>query len=248
MHIVLLPGLDGTGDCFEPFLRVVEDSNVIEKTTVIRYRHDCVQSYAELEIEVRAQLPESEAFALLGESFSGPIALSIAATPPSNLKGVILVATFAKNPRPWLRNLRFALPLISIKLAPDILINFALLGRDQTPALCRLLHKAIEQLDVSVFQGRLQQILAVDYQSRASQIALPCIYLRALDDKLVLKSASDSLIGVLKNVKAIDVPAPHFLLQVAPEVAAQHIQKFIAALTSPAPITSLHQTAQRDVS
>lgn len=231
VHIVLLPGLDGTGNCFAPFLQALAITKVFETATVIRYQHDRVQTYAELETEVRLQLPSSEEFVLLGESFSGPIALSIATTPPSNLKGVVLVATFAQNPQPLLRYLRFALRFISIKLTPDALINFALLGRDRTPTLRRLLKEAIEQLEVRVLQTRLREVLDVDYLARAGQVTLPCLYLRANRDSLVLKQASDTLIRVLKEVQTIDIDAPHFLLQVAPEVAASHVKSFITHLT-----------------
>ena len=231
MHIVLLPGLDGTGICFDPFLQALEKTKTFKEVNVIRYRHDCVQTYAELELEVRSQLPQSEEFVLLGESFSGPVALSIAAAPPRNLRGVILVASFASNPRPWLSWLRFALPFISIKLTPDVLINFALLGKSDTPALRSLLNNAIKVLSVKVFQTRLREVMDVDYLARAGQIALPCLYLRANRDRLVPKQASDTLIAGLREVRSFDIDAPHFLLQVAPDVAASHIQSFVSRLT-----------------
>ena len=59
--------------------------------------------YDELEVLVRAALPTGQRYFLLGESFSGPLAIRIAANPPAGLAGVILCGTFAKNPLPWLR-------------------------------------------------------------------------------------------------------------------------------------------------
>jgi hypothetical protein len=51
---------------------------------------------------VRAALPTRGRFVLLAESFSGPLAIRIAADPPSALVGLILCVTFARNPYPSL--------------------------------------------------------------------------------------------------------------------------------------------------
>src|SRR6185369_7026468 len=50
---------------------------------------------------VMAALPADEQFVLLGESFSGPLALMAAARHPKGLRGVILCATFATWPLPF---------------------------------------------------------------------------------------------------------------------------------------------------
>ena len=55
---------------------------------------------------------------LLAESFSGPIAIRVAADPPPGLAGVILCGTFAKNPFPWLRPVRALAVRVPFKSLP----------------------------------------------------------------------------------------------------------------------------------
>jgi pimeloyl-[acyl-carrier protein] methyl ester esterase len=96
--LVLLPGLDGTGKLFAEFLRVL-DLNI--STLVVAYSKDIPMNYDQLETLVTAALPTDRPFVLLGESFSGPLAIRIAARRPASLVGLVLCVTFASNPYPW---------------------------------------------------------------------------------------------------------------------------------------------------
>ncbi|WP_222432862.1 alpha/beta fold hydrolase [Caenimonas sedimenti] len=107
MTLVLLPGMDGTGELFAPFIAAYGGA-----TQVVRYPPTAVLNYAGLEEVARSALPRGEPFVLLGESFSGPIAISLAASRPPNLLGVILCCTFARNPRPFLGPFRSLLPML----------------------------------------------------------------------------------------------------------------------------------------
>ena len=91
---MLLPGLDGTGKLFANFLAVLPPT--IE-ARVIDYPTDEPLTYEQLELRVRAALPSDRPFVLLGESFGGPIAIRIAASPPPGLAGLILCGTFASR-------------------------------------------------------------------------------------------------------------------------------------------------------
>ena len=95
-RLVLLPGLDGTGELFAAFIDALGGF----ATQIVSYPPDRAMTYAEYESFVRAKLPADEDFVLLAESFSGPIGISIAAAAPPRLKGLILCGTFASNPLP----------------------------------------------------------------------------------------------------------------------------------------------------
>jgi pimeloyl-ACP methyl ester carboxylesterase len=97
--LVLLPGLDGTGQLFAEFVKVLGPHI---DTLVVPYPKDRALGYDELETLVLAALPTAGPFVVLGESFSGPLAIRIAARAPPGLAAVILSASFAKNPYPWL--------------------------------------------------------------------------------------------------------------------------------------------------
>src|SRR5512143_111507 len=97
--LVLLPGLDGTGRLFGDFIAALgQDIDVI----VASYPADTPLDYAELEPLVRAMLPTDRDYVLLGESFSGPLAISLAASAPPGLRGLVLCCSVARSPLPAL--------------------------------------------------------------------------------------------------------------------------------------------------
>jgi pimeloyl-[acyl-carrier protein] methyl ester esterase len=62
----------------------------------VAYPVDRPLGYVELEGLVRAALPTGRPYVMLGESFSGPIAIRVAADAPAGMVGVVLCVTFAK--------------------------------------------------------------------------------------------------------------------------------------------------------
>ena len=94
--------MDGTGYLFEPFIAALGSEFQIVR---VAYPNADALGYSELEAIARAALPAGP-YVLLGESFSGPIAISLAASAPDQLKGLVLCCTFARNPRPFFSGLR----------------------------------------------------------------------------------------------------------------------------------------------
>ncbi|HPG62497.1 MAG TPA: alpha/beta hydrolase, partial [Casimicrobium sp.] len=80
MKLILLPGMDGTGRLFERLL-AVQPSEI--SPLVISYESAPAQDYDSLCTFVSELLPSllqaREPFVLLGESFSGPIAVRVGA-------------------------------------------------------------------------------------------------------------------------------------------------------------------------
>ena len=221
-----MPGMDGTGELFAPLLCVLGDS--IE-SAVLRYPTDEPLDYADLLPRVRAALPKSGSFVLLGESFSGPLAIMAAAEAPAGLCGVILCASFATNPIPWFP--RFARPLVRPLLfrgKPRFPQIKALLGRYETPELRALLLKANAAVSPTVMAARARAIFAVDVMAQFRSCPYPLLYLRGQRDRVVRKSVVKRLLLEKPLLQVITLPAPHLVLQVAPEEAAQAIHAFVA--------------------
>ena len=66
-RLVLLPGMDGTGELFAPFIAALGSQFPV---TIVRYPETQALDYAGLEAVARALLPVGSPFVLLGESFS----------------------------------------------------------------------------------------------------------------------------------------------------------------------------------
>jgi pimeloyl-[acyl-carrier protein] methyl ester esterase len=82
--LVLLPGMEGTGSLFGPFIAALEDEFNVK---VVSYPTTESLGYMELESIARAALPSEGPFTIHGDSISDPIAVSLAASSPSRLTG-----------------------------------------------------------------------------------------------------------------------------------------------------------------
>lgn len=223
MQLLLMPGMDGTGELFAPLLGALSTS---VSARVISYpRHEPL-GYAALLPIVRAALP-MEPFVLVGESFSGPLALMVAAERPVGLRGVVLCASFVKNPVWWAPSvLRHAVRGAAFRVFPAFAQTRALLGRHGTPALCELLAKANAGVSPAVLAMRARSILTIDVVEELRACPVPILYIRGADDGVVTIRSLRRIQAVVPAVEVVTVPAPHLVLQCQPEASAAAILAF----------------------
>lgn len=222
--LVVLPGLDGTATMHTEFVEAVRPS--FERVSVIAYPTNKILGYEELEVLVRASLPKDSPFVLLGESFSGPIALSIAADPPCNLVGLVLSTTFARSPVPLLSAFASFVRFAPVRSIPMFLLSWLLLGRWTTPQLQTALRGALESVDPNVLRARAVAALRVDVSSSLGKISVPVLYLRATRDRLLSRRALTRMASGVSHTLVIDIPGPHLLLQASPEACAEAVNSF----------------------
>ena len=224
LTLVLLPGMDGTGDLFENLL--TELSPEI-KTVVVRYPTACILNYEELTALADIQTPKNIPYVLLGESFSGPIAIALAASANEQLKGVILSCAFATNPRPLLSNWSFLVPAITITDKLLSVISKLLMSNGNDCKVYEQLKATLPKVSPETMRARLDAVIAVDYLAKLSKINVPILYLKGKQDHLVPSSASKAIVKYAKNVSLVELDAPHLLLQIAAKKAAIEISGFI---------------------
>ncbi len=224
--LVLLPGMDGTGRLFDGFRAALRGEATPQ---VVAYSRDASLGYDALTEYVLARLPRSGPFYLLGESFSGPIAVRVAAECRQRVRGLILACSFLRAPRPWLAALAARSPL-----PPTRLLAALLLGRGGTPALRTQLKEVLEEVGVEVLRARLAEVARVDVVSQAETLRLPLLYLQAERDGLVPAAAARLVAAAAPRTRVVRLPGPHFLLQTHPLPAAAAVERFLAEVDSEA--------------
>ncbi|MBK5413220.1 alpha/beta fold hydrolase [Pseudomonas sp. TH31] len=224
--LVLLPGMDGTGELFQAFVAALENAC---DTVVVTYPCDIPLNHGELQAIARQALPTDRPFVLLGESFSGPIALSLTALNLPLQVGLVLCCTFASNPRPLFRRLGFLRNMLPVGLVPARWLSPLLLGRFSSAALRTALSRAINKVKPSVMRERLRSVLDIDVSAQLARINVPTVYLRATQDRVVPKAACMRISELKPQVQVIEVDAPHCLLQAAPDTSAHLVIEFLRA-------------------
>jgi pimeloyl-ACP methyl ester carboxylesterase len=234
--LVLLPGLDGTGKLFTHFLEALNEAIDDLDARVIAYPLGLPLGYEELEARVRSALPKDRPFVLLGESFSGPIAIRIAANPPLNLTGVIFCGTFAKNPFPllgWASSLAFLVPMKSL---PRWVRAPLMWGSTRDVRIPPRAERAIAGVDRAVIRRRIASLLTVDATDSLKRIAVPALVIYAKRDRVISYAATRRLFEHVPSAEVVAVDGPHLLLQAAPlecaAVAAEFLRRRVRTAKS----------------
>lgn len=226
--LVLLPGMDGTGTLFRPLLRALDRSL---SATVVSYPADEPLAYPALIALARRQLPQDRPYVIVGESYSGPIAVSLAAEHPKGLIGLVVCASFVSNPLPWLRPLSSLTSVLPIRLAQRLLAPRLLLGSSATPELLRLFREAMAPVTASVLRARIHDVMTTDVSGSLGKVGVPMMYVQAMEDRLVPRAASKRFLSAAPDAAVAQIAAPHAVLQCAPQDAARLILDFVSGLS-----------------
>ena len=225
--LILLPGLDGTGILFSQFVEAI-GSNVA--TRIVTYPADQPLGYAELESLVREALPRDRPYVVLGESFSGPIAIRLGADPPAGLVGVILCVTFAKNPYPllaWAGPWAAGLPVMALPtwMRAPFIWGTSPTARDRQES--QLARAAVGE---TVLRHRVAAVLAVDETNSLARVRLPVLVLQGSDDLVVPRAAAEHIVRTLPAAERVEIRGPHMLLQIRVAECAAAVMQFMQGL------------------
>jgi len=207
VNVVLLPGLDGTGRLFDRFEQAAPNVKSVRRVAL---PPDRVLTYDELAQWVLPALP-SEPFVLIGESFSGPLALRL--TRSVQPVAVVLCASFVRASA--LARLA-AVPLsFCLRIAPPKSAVSALMAGGDAE-LANDLVRAIASVDKAVLSARARMVLEAD--ARADLAAFPgrVLYLQATRDLLVGNGQADLVRQTSQDSRVAEVDGPHLLLQARP--------------------------------
>jgi pimeloyl-[acyl-carrier protein] methyl ester esterase len=219
-RLFILPGLDGSGFGLEAFCDAL---NTEFNVTVLRLP-DTESDYQRLSDWAIAEIGKTPSFYLLGESFSGPLAIKVAARLGERLCGLILCATFAHAPvhaGAWLRRV---LPLMPPIMPPHRVLSAVLFGDDSTDKWRSEFAATMRALDVRVAKARVSQALAVDVRKELLQAQARVLVLQSSRDRLLRANAFADLTATQRNVTIENIDGAHFLLQTRADECARAVR------------------------
>lgn len=227
--VVLLPGLDGTGELFSDLVALLQEHL---ETHVIRYPVSEDLSYSDLLALVEAQLPRGGPFVVVAESFSVPVVILWAAKNPPNLKGLIFCAGFAASPvRGLKRSLLRAFAPILFKIAPPgFMLRLLLVGCGAPRFLVSSLQSAISSVQPRVMASRFKAVLNCDVRNQLQKIDVPILYLRAQHDRVIPSSCGQEIAKMNSHCKIVKIRGPHLICQRNPTASADAIIQFMKDL------------------
>jgi pimeloyl-ACP methyl ester carboxylesterase len=232
MSLLLLPGLDGTAILFGPLREALPPAFRVE---TVEYPPDAVDYDALLPI-VRAACGRLDDCVVLGWSFSGPLAILLAAAPPPYLRGVVLAATFASSPWPLGRWLA---PLVRSPIAALAPLGSRALGTASGELGARLRRDqraAWARLRPATLAGRVRSVLRVDVRQELAACRLPVLAFASERDLVVPGWNARRLQRLLPAIETAPLPGGHLALHTAAPLAAARLAAFAArAVTGAAP-------------
>lgn len=208
--LVLLPGLDGTGKLFKPFLNALP---LDIRTQVIVYPPDQLLSLHQYAEFVKNQLPPGHII-LLAESFSGPVLLTLLSILEKPVATAIFCASFAEPPRPLLLQLAalvaYTGPLL--RAMPDFLLRRFCLGTAVNTEQLELARETLSMVPPRILAHRLE-LLAERHCFLKTQFKTPCYFLQATNDRLIPHKAVNWFRNHFESLHLEKLAGPHFLLQ-----------------------------------
>lgn len=230
MITLLLPGFDGTGAQFAPLLRELPPEL---GSVVVSYPPDQPLGYNELTDLAAKSIPATGPWAMVAESFSGPVAVKLAARFPDRLAGLVLVASFVECPVRGVSRLNFLVkPVIAMRRnAPLFLLRYFIAGDDASTPFVAASRGWVAPVSGAVLVHRLRAVLAVNERAALRASKVPLLLLSGMKDRLVNRNAITRLHALRPDARLVTLDAPHMILQRKPAEAAAAIVEFLVPNT-----------------
>lgn len=213
LNLVLLPGMDGTGALFTPFIEILPPE---VNTQTIPLIQKVGVSYQEQAKYVASEI-ENDSI-VIAESYSGMVALELCRQFPEKVKQIVFVASFISRPSS-LSRFGGHIPSAFLKLAkkPNWFLLRVLFGGKANDILTGRFIQAMSSVPLDLLKFRLKQVASL--KNPTSKLSIPCTYLLARQDVLVSKNVLHVFENTFSKVVVHKLEGTHFLLQTNPEGA-----------------------------
>ena len=230
--LVLLPGLDGTDVFLRPLVAAL--SPVIQPV-VVTYPVSGAEEYGDALGVVRRATVGLSGFYVLGLSYSGPLAVMLAAEEPERVKGVVLVATFVRLPRPMLRFFRFACTGTTLwmwRIARRIPIW---LVRSRRDPLRLAKAETLRTVPARCFAGRTRAVIDVDVSATLRRCRQPILCISFERDMVVPRKNVEAILREAPSTTHATVAGGHFTGCANSGALAAEVDAFVARAEAPRP-------------
>lgn len=165
---------------------------------------------------------------IVAESFSGPLAIRLAARHPEQVRALVLVATFVRCPSTTAGWLHALLGRQAFRLRPpDIALRLGLQGMDAAADEVAELRTALQTVEPGVLAARPGEIVRVDVRQDFARNRTPCLHLAGRHDRLVRAGAVAEMKRLRPDMGTHQLDAPLLVLQRGPAEAARLISDFL---------------------
>jgi pimeloyl-ACP methyl ester carboxylesterase len=222
--LLILPGLDGTDVFFRPFLALLPDSI---RPMVVSFPDRGATGYNDLLGIVRHAIAEIPRLYVLGSSFSGPLAIMLAAAEPQKVRGIILSATFLRSPRRIRGWFRFAAagPVIWVLRAARRIPVWAL--KDRNDPFRQAKAETWSRVSAHALAARLRAVIEVDVRDKFRDCRQPVTCIAFDDDRVVPRSSTEDILINRPSAKLVTLPGDHFAFYADPARFAEAVVKFV---------------------
>jgi pimeloyl-[acyl-carrier protein] methyl ester esterase len=221
--LILLPGLHGTAELFDPFLKFLPPC-IPNRTISYSTRHFSAPKL--LLARLASELQNERDMILLAESFSGPLALEYANKYPDRVRAVVLCCSFVRPPVP--RGLCYlaGIPLLLQCPIPSFAIRVFLAGSRAPKSLVKETRREIRANNPLVLWHRIVQAAWINAVAALKACPVPILCLAGSRDRLIGERAVRRIRRARPDVPIRMIDAPHLLLQTAPRAAWKAICAF----------------------
>jgi pimeloyl-ACP methyl ester carboxylesterase len=211
-HLILVPGIDGTGKLFYRQIPSLERDFAVTTTRLRDDASTMTDLVADLHHAVTRAAGDSQRVTLLGESFGGAVTLSYAIAHPERIDRLVILNSFAhfgSQARLWLGyHLMRATPWGMMRMVRQLnarRMHSPQTDRDEIRRFLDLMRETTR----AGYLSRLRMLRDYDVRGQLPSIAAPVLYLAADRDALIPSVEQATLMSALTPSATMRVLAGH---------------------------------------
>ena len=226
-QVVFMPGFDGDASLRAEFVHALAEGG--RSVRSVSYPPRVLGTLDAYREHAMASVPVDWKPVLVAESFSGLVAARWAAI-DSRVRGLVLCASFARNPVGYAAEIGAQLPSL-VQIGPWLTRPFT--RRPSDPRRRRWsdgFSLALGALPPEVVAERMRIIAAEDVGPTLARLVVPVVVVQFKGDLVIGPSERAHLERVCHNARVIRIPGPHFAIEAKPLECAEAIGAAIDSL------------------